>query len=460
MTIDELTSWLTTNEVRMVRTEAVSIDGLSVGKHLSCDKFIRSLPLGPAISDVVLATDVGGEVNIRISLANEWSPGFLGDIHQRPDLSTLTMVPGRTGVAGCIADHVDVTGAALPICPRVTLQRMQHELAQRGYEARIAFEIEAMIFQESFAEAREKEYRDLLGIGVPVTAGYLNQSAHLQAPFMEEVTKRLDALAIDWEAWNDEVSLGQVELNLAPVNPLTAADSAHRVRQVFREVAYDLGHSVTFMGKPAARVGNGLHIHHSLLRDDEPVFHDAEAPHGQSAVMRHWLAGLLATMDGAVSLMTPTVNSYRRMTEFAAVPTTATWGEENKSVALRVVSRSPGLARIEHRVGSGESNPYVAAATILAGGMVGLDEALTPHEATHEMAWGMGDRKPELPRTLETAADALENDPRLSAMLGAEFVEYWIATRRWEWMCFCNAVEKADSSTITAWELNRYFELS
>ncbi|MBW2268713.1 MAG: glutamine synthetase [Deltaproteobacteria bacterium] len=458
MKTDELTSWLADNGVRMVRTEGISIDGLSVGKHLSPGKFLRSLPLGPAVSDAVLAADVAGGVNI--GLLGKWSGGFLGDIHQSPDLSTLVMLAGRPGVASCIVDHVDVAGEPLPVCPRVTLQRVQQELAQRGFEARLGFEIEAMIFQESFAEARAKGYRELQSLGVPVPVAYLNQSAHLQAPFMEEVTRRLDALAVEWEAWSDELALGQVELNLAPADPLRAADSAHRARQVFREVAYDLDHSVTFMGKPTAAIGNGLHIHHSLLRDGTPVFHDAEAPEGRSEIMRHWMAGLLATMDGAVSLLVPTVNAYRRMVDFAGAPTTATWGEENKSAALRVVSRSPGVARIEHRLGSGELNPYVAAAGILAGGMVGLDEALEPPEATTRMAWAMGEGTPVLPAKLSAAADALEADERMIGLLGAEFVEHWIKTRRWEWQAFCNGVENVDAAEITLWELNRYFELS
>ena len=99
------------------------------------------------------------------------------------------------------------------------------------------------------------------------------------------------------------------------------------------------------MAKPSAEYGNGLHVHHSLTHGGEPVFY---APDGaMSPTMQHWIGGLVATMPAAVSLLAPTVNSYRRMIGFAAAPTTPTWGEENKSTGLRVISRSEKLARVE-----------------------------------------------------------------------------------------------------------------
>ena len=93
-------------------------------------------------------------------------------------------------------------------------------------------------------------------------------------------------------------------------------------------------------------------------------------------------------MPAAVSILAPTVNSYRRMIGFAAAPTTPTWAEENKSTGLRVISRSPKLARIEHRVGSADVNVYLALAVILAGGIAGIDGAIEPPPEYLGMAWG------------------------------------------------------------------------
>ena len=35
---------------------------------------------------------------------------------------------------------------------------------------------------------------------------------------------------------------------------------------------------MTFMAKPSEAYGNGMHIHHSLLRDGAPAFYDEAAP--------------------------------------------------------------------------------------------------------------------------------------------------------------------------------------
>lgn len=455
--IDQLSDWLDANEITTVRTDAITVDGMSVGKHLSRRKFERSLPLGPAISDLVLSCDPGGQ--FYQGFWGDWRSGIFGDIHQRPDLSTLELLPGSPGVATCIADHVNMAGESLSICPRGVLQRVVGELDKLGYNALVACEVEVMLFYESFSEARAKGFRNLTGIGSPVSLAYLNQSAHQQSTFMAEVTQRLDKLRIPWDGWNDEMAPGQVELNLPHTDPLAAADHTHRVCQVFREVAYDLDNSVTFMSKSSKGWGNGMHIHHSLQQNGEPVFYDAEDTNGLSKVMRRWLAGLMATMNGTVSLVTPTVNSYRRMVEFGAAPTTPTWAEENKSTAIRLVTRNPRLARIEYRIGSGELNPYLAVAAILAGGIAGLNEEIDLPQPTTGIAWGLPDDQPRLPNNMIAAADALESDTRLAGVLGNEFVQHWVNTRRWEWSMYTSQCDNPEAEDVTDWELNRYFEL-
>lgn len=53
-------AWLDEHAVRWVRTQNVSIDGLVIGKHIGRDKFVKSLPLGNAITELVLGYDLGG----------------------------------------------------------------------------------------------------------------------------------------------------------------------------------------------------------------------------------------------------------------------------------------------------------------------------------------------------------------------------------------------------------------
>ncbi len=458
MNADELRTWLDEHAITSVRTEGVSLDGVVLGKHLSRSKFERSLPLGPALTDLVFAWDIGGSP--QLGWWADFRQAALGDVHQRPDLATIVANPDRPGMASVLVDHVTVDGDVLPVCPRVVLKRVVGHLADRGLHARAACELEFMLFRESYESARRARYRNLTPIGTPVPVGYTTHNAHYVAPVMDEVVRRLDGLGIPWEAWSDEAAPGQVELNFEPSDPVTTADRVLRAKQVIKEVALDHGVSATFMAKPTSEFGNGMHIHHSLVRDGAPAFWDVDANDHRSPLMRNWIGGLVATMRAAVSVLCPTINSYRRMVGFAAAPTTATWCEENKSTGLRVISRSEKLARIEHRVASADVNVHLALAVILAGGLAGIEAAVDPPAEYTGLAWGQPPGSvPMLPASISAAADEMANDKMLAQFLGEAFVDYWLHNRRWEWLMFHTTGGDATATTVTDWELARYFEL-
>jgi glutamine synthetase len=213
------------------------------------------------------------------------------------------------------------------------------------------------------------------------------------------------------------------------------------------------------MAKPRDAYGNGMHIHHSLQRDNDNVFFDDASPDNRSKIMRNWIGGLIQTMPAAHSFLTPTINSFRRMVGFAAAPLVVSWGEENKSTALRVISRNEKLARVEHRVGAGDLNPYLGIAAILAGGIVGIEQGVEEPDELRALAWGMPGRFPHLETTISLAADALERDKAFADVMGPVMVDHWVNTRRWEWMMYHTTGGDPEAQAVTDWELNRYFEL-
>ena len=117
---------------------------------------------------------------------------------------------------------------------------------------------------------------------------------------MQRVTRQIEALGIEWEAWSDENGNGQIELNLAPLAPLAMADAVMRTRQVIFEVAQSMGLAASFMPQIKPGHANGMHIHHSLHDVNreretgvfEPLLFDASEPHHLSALAMRWIAGL------------------------------------------------------------------------------------------------------------------------------------------------------------------------
>lgn len=453
---NEIQAWLEDREISSVRLLATNHDGLVLGKYMAAAKFGASAEKGFTVADTCFGVDPGGEV----ALGWDWGGwrGEVTDIKLVPDTTTLVEDPELPGLASVICDFCRVDGSPLPACYRSLLTRLVERLGERGYTASVAPELEFIAFAEPFEVARARGYRGLTPLGGNVRVTYLMSRSSEVAQFMDAVMRRLEGLGIAWESWSNETAPGQAEINLSPADPLATADAVTRAKLALREVATAMGRSVTFMAMGIdEHLGGGLHLNLSVDRDGRNAFYSEDADGHRSELMRHWLAGMLATLPAAMSFLTPNVNSYRRLVELTGPPTTVTWGEDNKSAALRTITREPATARIEHRVPSGDCNIYLAIASALAGGLIGIEDGLEPPPELEGMAWMLPpDAVPRLPNSLTRAAAALRADERLAAELGRDVIDYWLGSREWEWMHFHTA--GGDPDEVGDFELRRYFE--
>lgn len=455
---DNLPDWFDRHHVEVVRTQVTTLDGPGAGKYLARDKFLKSLPAGHAIADMALFMDLSGMPHL--TFWHDERAGSLGDIFVRPDLATLISDGTDPDLGHCIGDFTDNEGNPLEVCPRSTLKRMVTRLDDLGYAMKATCELEFFLFHDSFDDVRRKNFRRLRPVGATHHQNiYMLKNAYHAAPFMKEVTARMNWKGIRWEGWSDEGGLGQIELNIEPADPVQVADNVVRIKQIIYEVAVDMGMSVTFMPRAGDQYGSGMHIHHSLTKDGEPAFFDPTADDNRTSVFRHWMGGLMAALPGAVSFLCPTINAYRRLAEFSGAPSAVNWGEENKTAALRVITSSPGASRIEYRIGSSDLNPYLALAVIIGSGIAGLTNELEPPGEFMRLGWGLPPDYPRLPNSMMRAAEALSECEPLRETLGANFVDYWIKSREHEWLSFHTEGGDPDSREVTEWEFKRYFEL-
>ncbi len=445
-------TWLAEHDVRSVQVNAMTLQGTVVGKRLATEEFLATLPDGVGLPDTVLHQSVGGDY------AFGWQPGpwagELRDVQARPDVTTLALLAGGRRTAGVLADLHDLQGDPLPVCPRSTLERLVRQLRDRGFEARVAFELEGTVFEESYDEARSRGYADLHPLGSATKRLCNGTPPAAYVEYADAVTDELDRTGVPWTGWVNEGGLGQLEINFPPLHPVAAADAVVRARSAMRTVAERLGRSATFMALPARRTPAGLHLHLSLWRDGDNAFaggRDQLVP-----LLSRWVGGLVATMPAATSFAMPNPNSYRRLVPGHGAPTAPLWGRHNKTVALRVLPDGRG-ARFEHRLPGADANPYLVLAAVLAGGLAGMDGDLAPPPEFAGSAWGLPpDFEPQLPATLARAAHALESDEALRDRMGELLVRYWLGSRRWEWYVFHTA--GGDPHAVTEWERRRYFE--
>jgi glutamine synthetase len=435
----------------MVRIDGTTLDGPTVGKFLSPTRFEACLPEGVCLADFALAADLAGTP--QLGWWGDWRQPALGDMYLRPDPSTGVADPDASHITCYLGSFTALDGTPLPVCPRSVLHAQIERLARLGYQARAAFELEFFLVDESIGRARQQGFTGLTPLGGPGhKLPYVTQRGPEFLPILRSTAWRLERLGIPWEAFNEEAAPGQFELNLAPADPLTAADWTVRAKGALRAAAYEHGRAVTFMARPFPSYGSGLHLHLSLWRDGSPCF-DA----GGDA-LGHWVGGSLATAAGALSVCAPTINSFRRQVDFAAAPTTPTWGEDNRGVAVRTISRPGGSARVEHRMAAADANPYLVAAVVLAGGLAGLEQRIDPPAPSTNLPWGLPDGHDRLPASITAAAEALAADERLRKGLGDGFVDHWVESRRWEWLMYHSEGDDPDPAEVTDWERRRYFE--
>jgi glutamine synthetase len=242
-----------------------------------------------------------------------------------------------------------------------------------------------------------------------------------------------------------EYGPGQFEVNLHHVDDaLLACDHAIRLKRLVKGVALAHGLDATFMPKPYRdHAGSGTHLHVSLVdRDGRNVF-AAEDPAGSPA-LRHAIGGLVATLNDTMAVCAPTANSYRRFQPEAYVPLNPSWSVNNRGVAFRVPAGPAEGRRVEHRVAGADANPYLLAAMVLGGMLLGLEHALEPGPVLAGNAYR--DATPTIPLSWSEALAAFERSEFARDLLGERFARLYAQTRRGEMQDFGSYVSPLEYS--------------
>ena len=245
-----------------------------------------------------------------------------------------------------------------------------------------------------------------------------------------------------------EASPGQFEINLHHTeNVLDACDDALALKRLVRQMAEKHKMHATFMAKPyEEHAGSGMHIHISMQNNrGENVLADANGE--DSALLKRALAGMIDLMPASMALLAPNVNSYRRFQPGMYVPTQASWGHNNRTVALRIPCGDRHNHRVEYRVAGADANPYLVMAAIFAGILHGLDNELPLQEEVE----GNGLEQEGLPfpiRQSDALGEFIEND-HLRRYLGERFCHVYHACKNDELLQF----ERLITETEIEWML-------
>lgn len=442
--------------ITRIKLALTDIDGVMRGKYISLDKFASVAKSGGSFCDCVLGWDMDDKLYDNVSYTG-WHTAF-PDAPFRLDLSTERRLADEGGIPFFLGEFTDPDGSGKrhPLCPRGLLQRILDRAKGMGYGAKIGFEYEFFVFDETPHTIREKRYKDLK----PYTPGNFGYSVLRSSVESDLFTGLMDyqaALDCPIEGLHCETGPGVIEAALASDEALRAADKA-AIFKTFTKVFFQKRQKVaTFMAKWSLDYpGQSGHMHQSLhsLKTGEPVFHKQGGREGMSPLMESYVAGMQKFLKPFLCLCAPTINSYSRLVKGAWAPTSATWGVENRTTALRVIPGSPKSQRAEFRLGAADGNPYLVAAACLGAGLLGIERKLKLGPAVKGSAYEVQDSLPEglkLPSNLRDSLGNLRGSAEAKELFGAAFVEHFANSREWE--------VREYERQITDWQLARYFEI-
>ena len=318
-------------------------------------------------------------------------------------------------------------GEPFALCGRSALARVIEAWRARGLDPMIGIEMEAYIFQRG-PDGGWVPY-ETPGAFVYGTGPFSDP-----AGLIDDIWATAAACGIPIESINAEYDAPQFELTLRFADAMKAADDAFLFRQMAREVLYKRGYLLSFLPKPfAEKSGSGLHFNLSFNKaDGGNAFADDVASGTLSDTMQGCIAGMLHHHEALAAIMAPVVNSYARLQPASLSGYWANWGIDHRSVTVRVSAETGPAARIEHRLADCAASPYFAMAALLQAALLGVENSypLPPQELNDGLETINTDR--HTPHDLTAALDALEADTTLSAAVGQELIDNFIAIKREE----------------------------
>ncbi len=342
------------------------------------------------------------------------------DMAIRPEPDTLRVVPWKPGVAQVFCTIEDHDGNPHPLCARNAFHRVLDEFAQERIEPKVALEMEFFLLD---GETHLPLSRDLNTYGIHDNSPY--------GDLLIEIQRGLVDFGLPVETSIQEFGRGQLEITLQYGPARRAVHEAILMRHAVKELAAARGLVATYMSKPFDdESGSGLHIHHSLWRDDENLF-AADADRGVPDLAMHYLGGLQRHIRDLSLLSSWSITDYKRRQEFSFSPTTDAWGGDNRTVALRMIE-AHGSYRFEQRDGSPMSNLYLAVTGQLAAGLDGMRNSLLPRAKCEGNAYTDPDQL-GLPRSVPEALARLRGSALSREVFGDQLIDTYLNTIQWEY---------------------------
>ena len=382
------------------------------------------------------------------------------EIGAHPDPDSCMIVPWRDDCAWFCSD-LWTAGKPFAPCNRGILKKVLAQAADMGFSVNCGIEAEFYVFADN--DNKTDPLSTLPHLEKPAyDAIRLMDNLDL---WLSETVDAMNQLGWDVYSFDHEDGIGQFEIDFDYAEALTMADRYVFLRVLAHEMARKHGAYASFMPKPYGdKAGSGAHYNMSLADSaGNNLFACTVADDpkgcGLSEMGYYFIGGVMKHLPAVQAVSAPTVNSYKRLivkgstSGYTWAPCFVSYGNNNRTNTLRIPG---GGGRVELRSADSACNPYLGIAMMVAAGLEGIREKIDPGQPHLENLYFKSDEErlaqgvSWLPRTLQEAVDAFEQDPLSRAVFGDVMFEAWVEFKRAEWLSYLNHVSD--------WERDRYLK--
>jgi glutamine synthetase len=445
LSVDDLRKEAEEGAIDTVVAAFTDMQGRLFGKRINVEYFLdETVEHGIEGCNYLLALDMEMDPVPGYEMAN-WERGY-GDFAIVPDLRTLRRIPWLDRTALVICDVANHDGSPVLASPRQVLIAQYERARELGYVPYFASELEFYLYKESYAEAWEKDFRELTPT-IPYILDYHILATTMDEQYLGPIRRGMHAGGIPVEFSKGEAWYGQHEVNTRYADAVTSADRHTIYKNGVKEIAFLAGISATFMAKPSEKdIGSSCHIHSSLVTDDgKSAFVEGEE---ETDVFRHYLGGQRARIRELALFVGPAVNSYKRYATESWAPTSISWGRDNRTCGFRIVGHGPSK-RVECRIPGADVNPYLGYAALLAAGLDGIENRTDPGPELVGNAYEAAEAEP-FPSSLRDAVDLWEGSEFARGTFGEPVHKHYLNYGRTEQRLF--------DQVVTDYERRRMFE--
>ena len=447
MSLEALKAGVADGSIDTVVVAMTDMQGRLTGKRIHGQFFLDEvLKHGTEGCNYLLAVDVDMNTVAGYEMSS-WERGY-SDFALVPDMNTLRVIDWQPGAVLVLADvqwldHTDVVAS-----PRQILRKQVKALNEAGMEAMCGTELEFVVFKDTYEEAWDKGYKNLIPVN-QYNVDYSILGGSRIEPLLRRIRLSMAKAGMVVESVKGECNFGQHEIAFKYSDALSNCDNHVIYKNGAKEIASEEGYALTFMAKPNEKEGNSSHIHLSFrgLDGSMVMADEKDKEQGMSDVGRQFVAGQIAHLREMTLFFAPNINSYKRFVPGSFAPTAIRWGRDNRTCALRLVGHGPSL-RLENRVAGGDVNPYLAVAGIIAAGLDGIKKKMVLEPAFQGNAYESDSAR--LPSSMPEALELWENSAWVKEVFGAEVQGHYANMAKIEIAAYGKA--------ITDWELFRNFE--